>query len=132
MNIFEQAARAKLRFITARGQIAVEQLWDLPLSDNCGFNLDEVAKKVKRELDQLAEESFVEKSASTERAELELRLELVKHVIADKLEVQRRREQAAVNNERKQVLLQALAQKNQEAIAGLSKEDLEAELAKLS
>ena len=37
MNIFEYATRAKLRFASSRGDLTVEQLWDVPLRSTDGF-----------------------------------------------------------------------------------------------
>lgn len=44
-DIFEIASRRKYRFPSAIGELTVEQLWDLPLTDpKRGATLDNVAK----------------------------------------------------------------------------------------
>ena len=129
MNLFEQAIRRKLRFQTSRGEISTEALFDLPLTSANGFDLDNLAKSVKRELDKSAEESFVSTArASTATIENTLRLDLIKAVIAEKLELKRRQEQAATLAERRQQLLGALDDRNRAELASMSKEDILAEL----
>ena len=44
MNIFEYAARSKIRFQSTKGELTVEQLWDVPLRSRDDFNLNAVAK----------------------------------------------------------------------------------------
>lgn len=130
MNLFEKAVRTKLRFKTVRGEISAENLFDIPLTSETspGFTLDQIAKDVKRELDKSAEESFVSTKVNPAKADNELRLEILKFVIAEKIELQKRASQAAANNERRRLLLQALDEKNRQALEGMSKEQIEAEL----
>ena len=54
-NLFEQAARKKIRFSTPKGQLLAEDLWDLPLTQ-----LDAVARGLYK-LNQEAEISFIDK-----------------------------------------------------------------------
>ena len=42
MNLFEIASRKKLRIPTTKGDLTVEQLWDLPLKST-GLSLDKIA-----------------------------------------------------------------------------------------
>ena len=58
MNIFEEASRLKLRFVTAVGGCTVEALWDLPFKSKVNANLDDVAKTVSRAIKNSGEESF--------------------------------------------------------------------------
>lgn len=133
MNLFEKATRSKLRFKTVRGDLPAESLFDIPLiaTSSPGFSLDQIAKDVKRELDATKEESFVETTENPDKADNELRLDILKFIIAEKLALEKRREQIAANNERRKVLLQALDKKNNEAIDGMSKEEIITELAEL-
>ena len=77
--MFEKAARLKLRFSTDRGQLSVEDLWDLPLSGN-GLNLDKITMALSRQLKEESTESFVLK-ASRSTDMLQLRFDLAKHII---------------------------------------------------
>ena len=58
-NLFLQATREKFRFESPKGDLSVEQLWDLPLTSRTGFDLDTVAKTVNADLKASNEESFV-------------------------------------------------------------------------
>ena len=40
IDIFKQAAKAKLRFPSSKGELRVEDLWDLPLTSKTGPSLD--------------------------------------------------------------------------------------------
>ena len=132
MNIFERASRGKLRFGSTIGQLSTEQLWDLPLTSKGDRpNLDAMARGVFHELKGLEEASFVEGKPDPRKADLELRLELLKHVIAVKLELKAAAEKAAENAERKRKLLNALAAKDESLLQGMTKEQIEAEIAKL-
>lgn len=133
MDIFERAARAKSRFPSPIGDLTVEQLWDLPLvnSNDSRPSLDGVAKAVNRDLKSLAEESFIEVKSDPRRTELELKLEIVKHVIASKIAAREIAEKRAATLARKAKLLDALAAKEDQALAGMSREEIEAEIAAL-
>ncbi|QGH74673.1 hypothetical protein KNU84_gp031 [Bacteriophage DSS3_VP1] len=131
MNIFERAIRAKLRFNSRVGELTTEQLWDLPLTARGnGVSLDGLAKAVNKELKASEEESFVETPSKAD-SEMQLRLDILKHVIADKLA---RKEAAAKKAEKaaqKDTLLRLLEKKQQEALEGLSAEEIQAKLAEL-
>lgn len=131
-NIFEQATRQKLRFETPRGSLSAEDLWDLPLTSATGkVNLDEIAIALHRQLRSASEVvSFVDTEATTDPT-IQLRFDVVKHVIET-----RKLENAKAANDRqraetKQKLLAALAKKREDAIDAKSEEELLAELAAL-
>ena len=51
MNIFEQATRLKLRFaVGTRVNLTVENLWDLPLTNVKGEDLDHIAIELQEKL----------------------------------------------------------------------------------
>jgi hypothetical protein len=79
MESFEKASRVKLRFTTSKGALSTEDLWDFSLT-----SLDTVAKAVNKELKNEAEESFIS-ARTTSNTLMELRLEILKHIIAVKL-----------------------------------------------
>lgn len=133
MNIFEKAARTKLRFDSTVGLLTVENLFDLPLTGKGGRpDLDVLARGVHSELKSLEEGSFVQLKPDPRKASLELKLDILKHVIAAKLEAQAAAEKAAENAERKRKLLSALAHKEEAELTGLTREQIEAEIAKLT
>lgn len=128
LNLFEVASRKQLRFTSSKGLLTVEHLWLLPLTSANGDSLDKLAMAANRELRELAEDSFVESKPNPRKAELTLQLDILKHVIgvkqaenAAKLADTQRREQIAQ-------IEAALAEKQGDALKGMSAEDLEQKL----
>lgn len=132
MDIFERASHSKLRFASSVGDLTTENIWDLPLTAKSDRpNLDGIARAVFSELKSLEEGSFVTLTPDPRKVEMELRLDILKHVIAAKLEAKASAEKAAENAERKRKLLSALASKEDAELVGMTKEQIEAEIAKL-
>lgn len=130
VNVFEQAATLALRIPTVRGDIMVEQLYRMPLTSRDGFDLDTTAKAVNAELKNSSEESFVGKSTKASKLH-QLRLDLIKHVIAVKLTAASEATRRVENAQKRAVLVDALAKKQAGAVDAMSAEDIAAELAKL-
>ena len=130
-NLFQQAARQKFRFLSIKGDLTVEQLWDMPLTARGGFDLDNVAKQVAAELKAAGEESFVQKNSNPAKSKLEAKLEIVKHIIATKLEEAERAVKADQRSEERQKLLAVLDRKQNAALEELTPEQLQARLAEL-
>lgn len=131
-DIYKYAAQKKLRFPSVRGDLTVEQLFELPLKATNGFDLDSVARNINGALKGVTEESFVEDATTDPRkAGLTIALDVVKDVIKTRQE-----ENAAARNkankaiERKK-LLDAIAAKKDQALTAASLEDLEKKLAAL-
>lgn len=133
MNIFEKAARLKIRFSSGQGMISVEDLFDLPLTSTVRgkANLDDIGKVILRALKTTEEESLVNPSAPADDM-LKLQLEIVKHVIKVKQDANAERLLAKEKAEKKQRILALLADKENEEMAGKSKEELLKELEELS
>jgi len=137
MSIFEQATRQALRFAAPVGALpagtfTTEQLWELPLTSKTGrTNLDGMARAVHSELKGLEEVSFVDSKPDPRKTELELQLEILKHIIAAKLAERDAAKLAVQNAEKKQRLMAILAAKEDEKLTGMSKEEIEAEIARL-
>ena len=130
-NIFEQATRQALRFPSVRGELNTEQLWDLALTSRNGFDLDSVAKEVNQRLKAISEESFVVKTSNPEKSDLELKLEVLKHIIAVKQAEADARRNAADRAAERQKLYDILAEKQDSALKDLSVEDIQKRLAEL-
>ena len=80
-EVFEQAARLKLRFETTKGLFSSEEVWDLSLA-----SLDMMAKTVNRRLREADEESFIPTVHQPRRVSHDtLRLDILKHVIGVKV-----------------------------------------------
>lgn len=133
MNIFEQATRKKLRFASAKGELTVEQLWDLPLlitgnTRDVRVDLDTVARMVNHELKAQTEESFVEAKTNHLKALLELKMEIVKHIIADKLEAAEKARKALDDRAERERLMEVLRRKQDQALEDLSPEEIQKRL----
>ena len=131
MNLYQQATRSKLRFSSIRGDLTVEQLWDLPLTSKTGVDLDTIAKSVNRELNAVAEESFVQTTHNPQKALLTLKLEIVKDVISTVQAENEARRKASEKLAEKAFLQEVLHSKKEDALKGLSVEEIEERLSKL-
>ena len=132
MNIFEQATRRAVRFESAKGDLSVEQLWDLPLQSRNQFDLDTVAKTVNRQLNAVTEESFVSVRENPAKETLSLKLELVKHIISVKLQEAEEARNRANKASEKEKLLRLLDEKQNEALRALTPEEIQERLKALA
>ena len=128
MNIFEQATRRAIRFESVKGDLSVEQLWDLPLQSRNQFDLDTVAKTVNRQLNAVTEESFVSVRENPAKETLSLKLEIVKHIIAVKLQEAEEARNRANKASEKEKLLRLLDEKQNEALRALTPEEIQERL----
>lgn len=120
---FKKAVKGKYRFGGGRGNYTVEDLYDLSLSD-----LNEIAKQVSKELKDSGEENFIPtalSSASTRRMNLlNTKLDVVKEVIADKVEAQEKAKARSTKQARIAQLEALAANKADEALSAKSLEDI--------
>lgn len=121
MNIFERASRANLRFASAKGELSTEQLWQLPLN-----SLDQLAQTAHREATEAQGISFVTPRSEKTRAQVmaELKLDILKHIIADKLAQADANRNAAQKAQERARLLEVLAAKKEAQLSNLSEEDI--------
>lgn len=122
--MFEQASRLKLRFDTSLGKLTIEDLWDLPLSSRKGASLDNVAISLSKKVKDEVETSFVKKRDKA-NARLELKFNLVKHIIEVRLAEIDKAEQSAVAKTKRDAIDTILLEKEADALKGMSVEDLE-------
>ena len=131
-DIFERASRGALRFESAVGDLTTEQLWRLPLTERGDKpDLDKLARAVNSELKSLDEGSFVKLKPDPRKTDLELKLDILKHIIDYKIGLQDAAVKAAEARARRERLLAALAKKEEADLAGLSRAEIEAEIAKI-
>lgn len=127
MDNFEKAVRLKLRFETNRGQLSVEELWDLNLT-----SLDSIAKSVNKQIQTEVEESFIpNKITSSKTTYNNLRLEILKYVILTR---HNEKEAAKLRTEKiakLQQLKDLAAAKANEQFAAQSLEDINKQIAEL-
>ena len=131
-NLFEQAARKAFRFPSIKGFVTVEHLWDLPLQSKSGFDLDSVAKAINAELKEQKEESFVTTASTPYKAELEVKLDILKHIIAVKQAENEAARSLLARKAEREKLLEILEGKKTEGLNALSVADIEARIAALS
>lgn len=130
-NVFEKASRAKLRFATARGNLSVEQLWDLPL-DKGEVNLYSLAQDLLTQIaDKPAEKlSFFSKAVAVDET-AELKFGIVKHIVTVRVAEAEAQQTEAIKRTQRAELDALIAAKRSEAKQNLSLEELEAMRAKL-
>lgn len=131
-DIYKFAAQNGLRFPSKKGELTVEQLFQLPLKSQTGFDLNTVAQTINNQLKGVSEESFVEDTSTDPRKNaLTVALNVVKDVIATKQEINRAalaRTQRAADRKK---ILDAISAKKDEKFTQASLEDLEKQLAAL-
>lgn len=127
-SMFEQASRLKLRFDSPRGGLSTEDLWDLPLSSASGnrANLDEIAIGLSLAVRDTADvKSFVTPAATdAAKSELALKFDLVKYVIGVRITERDAKAEAVARREKKQRILELIAQKQDEALGAKSEAEL--------
>jgi len=123
-DIFEQAARRKLRFPSTVGELTAEQLWDLPLTHKSRPNLNELAIATAKELRDLGDFSFVDVKPDPRKDVLTLQLAIEKRVIEVKLAEASLAQAAALKAAEKQKALEALEKLDSKDMDSKSREEL--------
>ena len=123
--MFERASRDQIRFSTPNCNLTVEDLWRLPLTSTNPnqANLDDIAKELYAAIKEGDTVSFVNKPAKADD-ELRLKFNIVKHIIDVRLEERKAEADAAVNRQKKQQILRLIADKENDALASQSLEEL--------
>jgi hypothetical protein len=124
INIFEYASRKKLRFASTRGELSVEQLWDVPLRSRDDFNLNIIAKAASKAVKEATEESFVDSTRTALHVRLETTLEIVKSIIETKINDEDTAKKRADNKIERERLLAILAEKQAGKLSALSENEL--------
>jgi transcriptional antiterminator Rof (Rho-off) len=124
-NMFETALRNKFRF-QFKGLISVEDLYDLSVQ-----NLDTVFKGLNSQLKQVQEESLLN-TKTKEDKELDVKIEIVKHIVKVKLEEENSRLKAKAQKEQKQKIMEILSVKQDESLQNKSVDELKAMLEELN
>lgn len=123
-GLFERATRQKLRF-KFRGLLTPEDLWDLDVED-----LDAIYQELRGEQKETCEESLI-KQPTKATSELNLKVDIVKHIVEVKLDEAERRKSRAENKIRKDRIAAILAEKQDAKLKDMSEEDLQKELESL-
>ncbi len=116
-RLFELAVRKKYRF-PFRGQISVEDLWDLSIT-----NLDSVFKTLNKEKKQSEEESLLSVKSEADK-EVENKIEIVKYIVAVKQAEAAERISAREKAQRNQKIAAIIERKQDEELESKSIEEL--------
>ena len=122
--MFEKASRLKLRVDSSKGSLAVEDLWDLPLTSTAGkANLDAMAVALFVKVKETNEVSFVTPKEDTSSLD-RLRFDIVKHILDVKLAERDAAKIAADNREKKRQLQEIIHGKENQALQDMPLADL--------
>ena len=130
-DIFKQATKLKLRFSSVRGDLTIEDLWDLPLTSKSNLSLDGVGKPIQKALRESDEDSLVDVPTTSKNELNSLRLAIIKEIISVKQEENLIKQNQAAIESQKALLKQALASKKVDEINSLSVEEIEKRIASL-
>lgn len=119
---FELAIIGKYRFASEKGNLTMEDLYDLKLNE-----LDPIAKSLNRKIKNSEEESFIVKK-STANKKLLVSFEIVKHIIEVKLAEKEKLKAAASVKIRKAQLAEKIAVKEGQVDDGKTLDELKDEL----
>ena len=119
--MFETLTRNKVRFTTPRGMISIEDVWDLPLTSTIGVSLDDIAKDLH---ETLGESTFTLAKSTKKDEETQLKFDAVKFIFEVKTEEAKARRKATENKNERGKLVDALAAKEVEELAGKSSKEL--------
>lgn len=118
-NLFEMATRSKLRFPSTKGELSVEDLWDLSDKD-----LDVVYKNLKDQEVKSSEESLLDDANVDPK--LTAAIGIVKYIFTTKRN-ERLAEKERINKKlRQKKYIDALSKKQDEAIEKMSETELRA------
>lgn len=125
MELFAKIVKKGLTFNTPKGPLLPQQVWQLPLTGNNGFNLDEISKTLLKKVRESEEESLVTE-ASSMNTDDQLRLDVLKCIIADKKAEKEAREKAAATRAKNNRIKELIAKKQDQELEEKSLEELEA------
>lgn len=129
-ELYKKASKQKLRFKTQKGNVSVEDLWDIPLTSKKCVSVDDIAKTLNKELKTDQDESFVITTAKRKTV-TELKFEIVKDVIKTRLADIKTRENAVLRKASKEKILELIADKENDELRSKSKAELEKMIADL-
>lgn len=118
-ELFIHASRNKYRF-NFKGQITVEELWDLKLKD-----LNNIFQTLNHELKNTAEESLLDE-ITPQNTELKNKIAIIRYIVRIKKEEAAQRVTAKANAEQKEHIRELITAKKNEEMSNKSIEELEA------
>ena len=131
-HLFLTAARKKIRFLSPKGMLTTEDLFDLPLTSATGkANLDDIARGLHAQIKDSTEVSFVD-DTPTEDSTAKLGLEIVRVVIGIKKAERAAQAKAAENAMLRQRIMEKIDAKKDAALDDKGVAELEEMLKNLS
>lgn len=117
-DIYKKALRQNIRF-ECKGLRSTEELWDLTVEQ-----LDSIFQVLNAQRKTKSEESLLS-TQTLETAELDLKLDIIRDIVATLLQEKAEREETANKAARKQRILETIARKKDEELGNLSTDELE-------
>jgi len=115
--MFEKATRMKVRF-DFRGQISVEDLWDLKLTD-----LDSIYKALSKKKRETEGESLLDVKTNENKV-LELKMDIIKHIVQVKITEENMRKNLIEKKRYADKIGEIIQEKQDEELKGKSIEEL--------
>lgn len=115
-NIFEYAARNKLRF-PYKGTISTEDLWDLPVTE-----LDKIYKVLNKKNKTNEEESLL--SISSVDMNTLVSIDIIKYIVNYKLKKKEENEQAKKRSEDRQLIMDIVEKKRKQSLEDKTEKEL--------
>lgn len=123
-KLFEMATRSKLRFPSTKGELSVEDLWDLSDKD-----LDVVYKNLKDQEVKSSEESLLD-DANVD-LKLTAAIGIVRYIFTTKRNERLEAKELIDKKRNQQLYIDALSRRKLKDIDNMSVEELEAKIAEL-
>ena len=123
-KLFEMATRSKLRFPSTKGELSVEDLWDLSDKD-----LDVVYKNLKDQEVKSSEESLLDDANVDPK--LTAAIGIVRYIFTTKRKEKLEAKELIDKKRNQQLYIDALSRRKLKDIDNMSVEELEAKIAEL-
>lgn len=123
-KLFEMATRSKLRFPSTKGELSVEDLWDLSDKD-----LDVVYKNLKDQEVKSSEESLLDDANVDPKLTAEIGI--VRYIFTTKRNERLEAKDLIDKKRNQQLYIDALSRRKLKDIDNMSVEELEAKIAEL-
>jgi len=117
-KMFELAVRTKMRF-PFKGLVSVEDLWDLSVR-----NLDSIFKSLNSQLKQVKEESLLDTKTKQDE-EIDIKIGIIKYIVAVKLEEENIRLRAKEQKEKKQKIMEIISDRQDDNLKNMPMNELE-------
>lgn len=120
--MYKEVSKQKLRFSTNKGNLTVEQLWDLSIQD-----LDNLAVSLQEDYESSGKKSFVLKKSAKDKT-TKLKFDVVLDILTTKVEEAEIAANKLERKEKNKKILELIAEKQDEGLKKKSIKELEAML----